>query len=606
MNTVSSLLNLFKITERNYKFMRLLVKLKSILIVSLLSVLVITPSLTFAINDPKELVMQKYIDSLPTAERVYELEPDTRATLPSLGRLDEQFLLDGLKAVNFSRYLAGLPADVTLDEGLNHQAQHGAIVLANIGHLTHYPSKPDGMPEDFFQIGYKSTSSSNLAQGFRSLYDSVTYAYMDDGDPTNIDRVGHRRWILNPMLQKIGFGFADSKVGPFSPMQVFDKSRPVKPSYDYIAFPSNGVMPLEVFESVYNGFPWSISLNPEEYDLTNLFDVSIQVQRKSDQKTWSFNNTQRETTDGSFYIDRGGYGINNCIIFRPNYELKDGDQFTVNISGLRKQNGTSAEVSYSVEFFKAIKSISAKPTKPFFTSEEPKTYKVLATTFNGKTVDLTHIVPITSYHYPDKIEKKRGEVIISNNSRRVNKFSGWISFAGNRTELSFDVLPKNHKVTVSANPFSDADREITGTASPVSVVTAYRTLTDGSLKLIASAKPDYKNNYYLPTKQVAGSKITIIAEDQYGYKDQVRFTVADKTPPVLTIKSAIAKTGIITGKSEAGITIKTTILQKTYTAKTDKNGNFTLKLPKQKPKTKIKFIATDTAKNQNITFVTMK
>jgi uncharacterized protein YkwD len=596
----------FKITERNNEIMRLLVKLKSILIVCLLGVLVITPSLTFAINDPKELIVQKYIESLPTAERVFEQEPDITATQPSLGRLDEQFLLDGLKAVNFSRYLAGLPADVTLNEGLNHQAQHGAIVLANIGRLSHHPWRPEGMPEDFYQIGYKSTSTSNIAQGFRSLYDSVTYGYMDDGDPSNIERVGHRRWILNPMLQTIGFGFANSKVGPFSPMQVFDKSRPVEPSYDYVAFPSNGAMPLEVFSSKFNGFPWSISFNPDEYDFTSLFEATVEVKRKNDQKTWTFHNARGETTEGSFYIDIGGYGINNSMIFRPKYDLKDGDQFTVIISGLRKNNGTKAEVSYHVEFFKAIKSISAKPTKPFFTSEEPKTYKVLATTFNDKTIDLTHIVPITSYNYPEKLEKKRGEVIISNNSRRVNKFSGWISLAGNKTDFSFDVLPKNHKVTVSAKPFSDADREIIGTASPDSVVTAYRTLTDGSLKLIASAKADYKNNYYLPTKQVAGSKITIIAEDQYGYKDQVTLTVADKTPPVLTIKSAIAKTGVITGNSEAGITIKTTVLQKNYTAKTDKNGNFTLKLPKQKPNTKIKFTATDTAKNQKTTFVTMK
>jgi hypothetical protein len=55
--------------------------------------------------------MQKYIDSLPTAEQVYEQEPDIRAALPSLRLLDEQFLLDGLKAVNFSQYLAGLQLD---------------------------------------------------------------------------------------------------------------------------------------------------------------------------------------------------------------------------------------------------------------------------------------------------------------------------------------------------------------------------------------------------------------------------------------------------------------------------------------------------------------
>ncbi|WP_230496122.1 hypothetical protein [Pseudoneobacillus rhizosphaerae] len=78
--------------------------MESTLIVSLLSVLVITPFLTFGINAPKEMVMQKYIESLPTAERVFEKQ-DTRTNLPSLRRLDEQFL--GLKAVNFSRYLAG-------------------------------------------------------------------------------------------------------------------------------------------------------------------------------------------------------------------------------------------------------------------------------------------------------------------------------------------------------------------------------------------------------------------------------------------------------------------------------------------------------------------
>ncbi|WP_354520587.1 CAP domain-containing protein [Paenibacillus sp. OAE614] len=154
-----------------------------------------------------------------------------------VGKLQESYLQEGVDSANFYRFIAGLPSDLTLDDELNNKAQFGAILLAATGKLNHYPSQPADMPEETYKRGKDSTSSSNLFETFNSneniLRKSVR-AYMDDSDLSNIDRLGHRRWILNPGLQKIGFGLAfrvekDGEKSFFSPMQVLDRVARISP-----------------------------------------------------------------------------------------------------------------------------------------------------------------------------------------------------------------------------------------------------------------------------------------------------------------------------------------------------------------------------------------
>ena len=79
--------------------------------------------------------------------------------------------------------------------------------------LSHYPSQPELMSEDLYNLALEGASTSNIAMATYNLTIPDTIKmYLDDGDSGNISRVGHRRWILYPQLSGIGFG----QVGGYS------------------------------------------------------------------------------------------------------------------------------------------------------------------------------------------------------------------------------------------------------------------------------------------------------------------------------------------------------------------------------------------------------
>ena len=98
--------------------------------------------------DPRQQAIADYWTSLtPEASAVFSVEPSSRAPY-AIGALDSAYLNDGLRLLNFYRWLAGLQP-VSLSDHLNVQAQYGAVVLAANDTLTHSPKKPSGMSDSF-------------------------------------------------------------------------------------------------------------------------------------------------------------------------------------------------------------------------------------------------------------------------------------------------------------------------------------------------------------------------------------------------------------------------------------------------------------------------
>src|SRR5262249_11739264 len=122
--------------------------------------------------------------------------------------------------------------------------------------LDHTPENP-GLPEEEYRKAFKGTSTSNLAIGVRSLERAVD-VWMDDSDRRNIDRIGHRRWCLNPTMRIVGFGRADR----FTAMTCQARSRRPVPDFDFVCWPARGPMPVEYFKPTH---AWSVSLNPMKY-----------------------------------------------------------------------------------------------------------------------------------------------------------------------------------------------------------------------------------------------------------------------------------------------------------------------------------------------------
>lgn len=294
--------------------------------------------------------IQGYYDILqPTfSGSPYAVTPSTVAPF-SAGSLQAGALQDGLNAINYARYLAGLPADVSLDTSYTSRAQHGAVLLATSAALTHYPLKPSEMTTDFFDTGYSATTRSNIGRGFGTLW-SFNLACMSDSDAGNIDRLGHRRWLLNPGMLKTGMGMASANTATY----VFDSSRPAGFAYDAIKWPAAGYFPVEVFGSY---TPWSITLNPDLYDWTSgRAGHTVTLVRQRDGMSWTFTDADTDKSGEYFNFEEGGYGVANCFIFRPNPasvgSYLNGDVFTVTLSGgiTSASTGQPVTISYTTRF----------------------------------------------------------------------------------------------------------------------------------------------------------------------------------------------------------------------------------------------------------------
>lgn len=292
---------------------------------------------------------------------VFDAMPSCTAPF-ALGSVKTSALQGAANRLNLLRRLAGLPS-VTLDMGLCEDAQYSAVIQGYNGWLNHQPAQPDGMSDSFYQRAYAASSSSNLAAGV-----TLTYAvdgWMDDSDTGNIDRLGHRRWQLNPELGKVGFGYVeptDSRYRSYAAEKVFDTSGGC--DYDFIAWPASGNFPSELFSST---TAWSVSLNPEEYQVPRQSDLTVTLTRQSDGKVWTF---QGETYDPSysedfFNVDLGYYGIPNCIIFRPAGIGEYAGTYTVRIEGLKTTSGQRVEnFTYEVDFFDKDNIAPAQPEQP--------------------------------------------------------------------------------------------------------------------------------------------------------------------------------------------------------------------------------------------------
>jgi hypothetical protein len=246
-----------------------------------------------------------------------------------------------LQRLKAYRYLAEVPyEDLTLDEEYNKMCLAGAKLCEKLGKLEHKPENP-GMPEEEFQLAYNGTSRSNLGWGLKTLVDAVD-AWMFDSDSGNRERLGHRRWCLNPTMQKTGFGHA----GAFTAMYTFDRSRKPVPEFDFICFPARGIMPIEFFGPK---FVWSVSLNPKRYttpdkDFTpKIYEADASGAKRGEPLQLAFKN-----------VDTIPFGIPNCIIFRPeNLQVTDGRRYVVELAGIMP-TGEEQPVTlrYVVEFAK--------------------------------------------------------------------------------------------------------------------------------------------------------------------------------------------------------------------------------------------------------------
>lgn len=231
------------------------------------------------------------------------------------------------------RFLCGLPeADLVLADHLNEEALAAAGICRQLDALTHAPTNPGLSPADY-ERAQRGAAASNLASGVNSLVRAID-GWIDDSDPSNIDTLGHRRWCLNPPLRQVGFG----RTGGWCAMWAHDTTGQEPFRRPAICYPAPGPVPLELFRS---NAAWSVSLNPRVFRRPRVEEIRVNVRNSVHERLMLDVQT----------LELSGYGIDNCIIFRPkDLSAAVGRRYEVTISGLQDHNERDATLSFEVEF----------------------------------------------------------------------------------------------------------------------------------------------------------------------------------------------------------------------------------------------------------------
>ena len=150
-----------------------------------------------------------------------------------------------VRRINFFRAMAGLPANITLTNTFNTNAQLAALIMSANNNLSHTPPPTWNC---FSTSGSNAANNSNLSLGTAGP-DAVDGFITDPGAGNSA--AGHRRWLLYPQTQIMGTGDIPAQ-GGFSAANaiwVFDGNfggpRPATRTA-YVSWPPSGFVPAAV------------------------------------------------------------------------------------------------------------------------------------------------------------------------------------------------------------------------------------------------------------------------------------------------------------------------------------------------------------------------
>ena len=264
--------------------------------------------------------------------------------------------LAGLRKLMMYRLVCNIPyKHLKLSPKLNAHADGASFICGKIGRLSHTPPNP-GLTKKVYDFCYHGTKKSNLSMNWRGTKgDTSIDSFMDDSDPSNIDRVGHRRWCLNPAMGYAGV----SSIGKYGALYCFDQSGPDMKAFpadydfDYITFPASGYMPASkgFFQPHY---AWSVSYNKHKYRVPDDDKLEVKLYKASASQCKAKTLEPKGTPLKLSYkgINKDLYGTGPCIIFLPKkIKIKSGACYIVVIEGLIDREGNPATIKYPVMFF---------------------------------------------------------------------------------------------------------------------------------------------------------------------------------------------------------------------------------------------------------------
>ncbi|MCO4763031.1 MAG: CAP domain-containing protein [Myxococcales bacterium] len=245
------------------------------------------------------------------ADRVDLSEGDWDGSGPQckIGTLSQGAIVNTTRVVNLYRFLTGMP-QVVHDPVLNGKAQACALIMRANGKISHTPKQNW---KCYNADGAEAAKKSNLSTA--GTVKSVD-RYMIDSGVHNAPTLGHRRWILNNKLDKIGVGSTGAK---YSCLWVIGgKGNAKKP---WVAWPAAGKVP---------------------YGAINPYGVSIDTTGWSIQSdTISFSQAKISVSVGGVdqpvdqRLLKGGYGSKYAVAFNPKgWKTEAGFTYHVKVAGI--------------------------------------------------------------------------------------------------------------------------------------------------------------------------------------------------------------------------------------------------------------------------------
>ncbi len=167
------------------------------------------------------------------------------------GAMPPEAIDDTLRRINLFRWLAGLPP--VTDRPEEHLAQmECAVMMSANGSLSHSPPMRWNC---YTAAGAGAAGRSNIALGYGTPGAAIDGYMLDRSTPS----LGHRRWILNPPLGRVGIGFA-SPSRPGQCLSVFDRSGPGS-DRSWTAYPNPGPAPIFLAEGEWSFQAHGVSLS---------------------------------------------------------------------------------------------------------------------------------------------------------------------------------------------------------------------------------------------------------------------------------------------------------------------------------------------------------
>lgn len=291
---------------------------------------------------PREMVEKMFATLYFTEKSPVKFTSEPKVSAPyKSGTLSSETLDAALKVTKLYRCLSGLPyEEMKVDPALCEKSAAGAVILAKIGSLTHKPDRPADMDAGYYSLAFTGCSEDNLFMGSGNPVDAVR-GFMDDSDSSNVDRIGHRQWVLSPGLHNVGFGSAQR----FVSMHVFDGARKVKFDFNFISFPGEGYYPTRLIEPHY---AWSLHFNASKVKLGAADTLKITLQKLDEhyQSSGDVIATKIISTPDAMSATFGW----RVIVFKPELTEIAPARYWVEVAGVKSSSGADAPFGYIVEF----------------------------------------------------------------------------------------------------------------------------------------------------------------------------------------------------------------------------------------------------------------